>query len=97
MQTLYNALIYTSFIFGTLIVIIVLTQRSESSSLFSKLSNPFSSSGNGADLATKITRFLVLGFMFVCFSLVVVNKKIHKKPESLIVEEVAKDAVPTDN
>lgn len=87
MDTIYKFLMFTEVFIGTLILIVILSQKSNSDGLM-PITNPFTSSSSGINPATKFTRILVLLFLLNSFSLAIVNNQKRKKTS--IIEDIKK-------
>ncbi len=96
MQGLYNILMTIEIISGLLIVFLVLTQKSSSDGLISRVTNPFNNATSRLTPATKFTGTVVLVFLLNSLLLTIVHSK-SKKTSSILNETIEKELIPTDD
>lgn len=89
MSMIFKILLWLQFISGAILIILIISQKSSSDGLVSKLSNPFSNTEFSSAPIAKITSFFVLFFMInamilsVLYNKITTPKTLIKKTESL--------------
>jgi len=98
MQGLYKFLISIEVISGLLIILLVVSQKSESGGLIAKTSNQFSSTS--VSPGVKITRIFVFIFLLNSLCIAVVNNRMQKEVSLLTddnISEIQDETTPMDN
>ena len=98
MQGLYKFLISIEVISGLFIILLVVSQKSESGGLIAKTSNQFSSTSTSPGV--KITRIFVFIFLLNSLCIAVVNNRVQKEVSLLTddnISEIQDETTPMDN